>query len=85
MSQRKLVSPSPHTCPVCHRTDIRLRPSGKLYQHARGRGGAGLMFAVCPGSNGLPAADVGLSGVADAHFAAVEKAMEREGSDCDED
>jgi hypothetical protein len=36
------------------------------------------MFAVCPGSNGSPAVDVGLAGVADAHWAAVKKAMARE-------
>ena len=72
------VSPAPHTCPVCHRADVRLRPSGQLYQHASGRGGAGIMFAVCPGSNGLPAADVGLAGVAEAHWAAVKKELERD-------
>ena len=72
---------APHTCPVCHRTDVRLRPSGKLYQHSMGPAGGPVAFAVCRGSNGPAEADVGLGGVADAHWNAVEKAMERDERD----
>ena len=78
MSQRKLVSPSPHTCPVCHRTDVRLRPSGKLYQHSSGPSGGPVAFAVCRGSNGPAEANVGLAGVAEAHWAAVKRKREEE-------
>lgn len=69
------TSQSGHTCPVCHRTDVRLRPSGKLYQHARGPSGGPVAFAVCRGSNGPAEADVGLAGVAEAHWEAVQAAM----------
>jgi hypothetical protein len=76
------VSPSGHTCPVYHRADVRLRPSGKLYQHSMGPAGGPVpvAFAVCRGSNGPAEANVGLAGVADAHFAAVRKELERDES-----
>ena len=82
---RILISPSGHTCPVCHRADIRLRQSGVLFPHSPGPLAtvgmytAGEMgFKQCRGSSGKPSSDVGLSGVAEAHFAAVKKELERD-------
>ena len=61
--RRVLVSPSPHICPVCHRTDIRLRQSGILFPHSPGpqakfgmiRAECGATdFKVCRGSGMQP-------------------------------
>jgi hypothetical protein len=73
--QRKMVSAAQHTCPVCGRW-VRLQRSGRLFTH---RLQPCLDAPPCEGSNGRPQAEVGMRGVADAHFAAVDRSMEREG------
>lgn len=36
--RRPIISPAPHTCPVCGRKDVRVASTGRLYNHGPGKG-----------------------------------------------
>ena len=68
------MKPVRATCPRCKRKNVRVTKDGVLFTH-RGRAWG---HPKCSGSGLRPATDVGLSGVADAHWAAVERKLEEE-------